>query len=135
MPSVTFGTGLGGGLGEEQWSLLNAHARRPPASAPLPFPSAKRSVGAVFEDVLARVSCTGITSTWRWAGSRPLQVLAGEAVTRLQLVEPRGEPLGTIGHRPIMSWPAVGLTRECGKRECGTRRRYEGHLGLGRSVG
>jgi hypothetical protein len=39
---------------------------------------------------------------------RPLQVLAGEAVAHLQLVEPRSEPLGTTGYSSV--WPL--LTRQ-----------------------
>jgi len=36
----------------------------------------------------------------------PVQVLSCAGVSRLQLVEPRGEPLGTVGHRAI-GFPAL----------------------------
>ena len=41
-------------------------------------------------------SCSGTTSTWLWACSSPLAVLASKTVTSLRLVEPRRQPL--VGH-------------------------------------
>jgi hypothetical protein len=47
-----------------------------------------------------------------WLILRPSQVLAREAVPGLQVVEPRGEPLGTSRHRlvgPLLAWHLVLL--------------------------
>jgi hypothetical protein len=57
-------------------------------------------VGAVFEDVLPYLGPVRASPALGYGlVLRPLQVLADEAVARLQLVEPRGKPLGATGHR------------------------------------
>ena len=60
------------------------------------------SAGAVIEDMLPRlVPVQASPALGCGLVPRPFQVLAGEAVTRLQLVELGGKPLGTTDHNSI----------------------------------
>jgi len=74
-----------------------------PQNLPLGLPA-----GAVFEEVLPCLCLGPVRAPQavheRWAVGWLLahfRLLAGEAAIRIQPVEPRGEPLGATGHRPI----------------------------------
>jgi len=59
-------------------------------------------LGALLEEVVPGLRSVPAPPALRAGPSlRPVEVLAGQAVPRLQLVEPSCEPLGAVGHRAI----------------------------------
>jgi len=59
-------------------------------------------MGAVYEDVIPRMcSVCPLPALSGWLILHPVELLGYEAVARLQLVGPRGKPLGATGHCSI----------------------------------
>jgi len=73
-----------------------------PSSPPPTVSSAAASARALVEEVVPGLRSVSAPPALRGgSGLRPVEVLPGQAVPRLELVEPRGKPLGATRYRTI----------------------------------